>query len=576
MTSAWLGWSRSEAKAYARDVGLDVETFATVVASAQAGDRAAKIRLSGMLTQSPQAEGAAGPRALEALIEPFRTEIKREKQTALSIVPELAGLAGRVLEAGITSVERRAVREAATELLREAGIRGAHGLVGEALRAGERVSAAHEGVQGGVQGRALDIEDPEPWPEGVDGATLLDDLAGLVRRYVIVPAGAADLIALWVAHTYAMDAWEHTGYLAIISATKRCGKTTLLRIIEALVYRALRADHVTAATLFRMVERVSPTLVVDELDRVARDSDVWVVLNTGHMRGGAVPRCTGDDHEPRLFATFCPKVLAYVRGSKTDVPDTTEDRCIRITLLRRGRDEKCEQLRSRALDVMAQPLRRQLVRWAADHAEQLAAARPRVPEALDDRAADAWEPLFVVASVVGGRWSAVADGLAVTYSIERTLEEQDTPGLALLADLRELLDTGDLVPDEHGLAGEEMVRRLRELDGRPWRTWGRSGDGLTEAGLAYHLRPWARSGQRGPRGRRVRRYDPATIRDAADRYSPEQVRETRSPAHTPSNPPVSDSATGDERVSGSVRGREPGEDDDDTTPTGWPLDEVDL
>ena len=502
MTSpAWLTWSRDDAEAYARSVGLDASTFAATVASAQDGDRDAKIRMSEMMAPArpssmaqaavgaaatsrtappgvgdvaasgftpvgspgarlrptlpsdsaevfPHADPAPGPRDLEALIEPFRTEIKREKQTPLSVAAELTALADRLNEAGVTQLERCAIREAAAELLRVAEIRGAHDLVREALRAGERVRPAHQGVQG----RALDIEDPEPWPEAVDGATLIDDLAGLVRRYVIVPAGAADLIALWITHTYMMEAWEHTGYLAIISATRRCGKTTLLRIIEALVYRALRADHVTAAALFRMVERVSPTLVVDELDRVARDSDVWVVLNTGHMRGGSVPRCTGDDHEPRLFATFCPKVLAYVRGSKTDVPDTTEDRCIRITMLRRGRGEKCEQLRSRALDVMAQPLRRQLVRWAADHAEQLAAARPRVPKALDDRAVDSWEPLFAVASVVGGRWPELAETLAVTYSVERTEEEQDTPGLALLADLRELLDTGDLVPDEHGLA----------------------------------------------------------------------------------------------------------------------------
>jgi hypothetical protein len=43
----------------------------------------------------------------------------------------------------------------------------------------------------------------EPWPEPVDGATLLDDLSRLLLHFVVLPPGAADALALWTLHTYA-------------------------------------------------------------------------------------------------------------------------------------------------------------------------------------------------------------------------------------------------------------------------------------------------------------------------------------------------------------------------------------
>ena len=44
---------------------------------------------------------------------------------------------------------------------------------------------------------------PAPWTEAVDGASLLDDLASFYTRYVVLPEGAADMLALWTEHTYA-------------------------------------------------------------------------------------------------------------------------------------------------------------------------------------------------------------------------------------------------------------------------------------------------------------------------------------------------------------------------------------
>ena len=41
----------------------------------------------------------------------------------------------------------------------------------------------------------------EPWDEPVEGARLLDELRDLIRQYVVLPDHAAEVLALFVAHT---------------------------------------------------------------------------------------------------------------------------------------------------------------------------------------------------------------------------------------------------------------------------------------------------------------------------------------------------------------------------------------
>src|SRR5262245_23444456 len=66
-------------------------------------------------------------------------------------------------------------------------------------------------------GRSILLYDSELWPSVVDGAELLHALLGLIKRYVILPAGAAVAIVLWVLHTYLLDAAEASPILAITS-----------------------------------------------------------------------------------------------------------------------------------------------------------------------------------------------------------------------------------------------------------------------------------------------------------------------------------------------------------------------
>ena len=58
-----------------------------------------------------------------------------------------------------------------------------------------------------LQGRPIEWNEPEPWPEPVDGEALLKDIAGLIRRYVDMPDEKADAVALWIVHTFLHRGW---------------------------------------------------------------------------------------------------------------------------------------------------------------------------------------------------------------------------------------------------------------------------------------------------------------------------------------------------------------------------------
>src|SRR5262249_48941560 len=95
------------------------------------------------------------------------------------------------------------------------------------------------------QGQSLMLADPEAWPEPVDGAVLLDDLVAIVKKYVVLPDGAAEASALWVLHTYCIEALDTSPILAITSPQRRCGKTTLLTVLGAAGRRAISASNIS-------------------------------------------------------------------------------------------------------------------------------------------------------------------------------------------------------------------------------------------------------------------------------------------------------------------------------------------
>ena len=64
-------------------------------------------------------------------------------------------------------------------------------------------------------------------------AQVLGKVDSFARRYVAFPStAAADAFTLWVAHTWAIDAFDVTPRLALLSAEKQSGKTRAQEVLE--------------------------------------------------------------------------------------------------------------------------------------------------------------------------------------------------------------------------------------------------------------------------------------------------------------------------------------------------------
>ena len=193
-------------------------------------------------------------------------------------------------------------------------------------------------------------------------------------------------VALWIIFTWLHEEVAiHSPILMVTSAEAECGKSTLLGLMGFLVRRSLASVGISPAALFRSIEKWQPTLIIDEADGAfVQNEDLRTVVNSGWTRGQGVLRCEGDDHELKLFPTFCPKAVG-LKGKK--LPDTTASRAIVIELKRKLVGENVVDFRH-VDDPGLHALRRQLLRWANDNVGALFSASPPLPPGLPT----AWQP----------------------------------------------------------------------------------------------------------------------------------------------------------------------------------------
>jgi putative DNA primase/helicase len=243
----------------------------------------------------------------------------------------------------------------------------------------------------------------EPSPGPVDGAALLNNVRQVFRRFIFLPKGADIALALWVLHAWTYDAGDISPFMVLVSPTKRCGKTNVLILLYYLTPRSELASNISAAALFRYIEEVRPTLLIDEADAFVKDNEeLRGILNSGHTKTAASVIRTVEingEHKASRFSTWAPKALATIRA----LADTLEDRAIVVQLQRKPPGTKVERLRKRDNEWFA-ALRSNAARWAADNFDRLVDPEPQMPGQLNDRAADNWRPLLAIADLVGGEW----------------------------------------------------------------------------------------------------------------------------------------------------------------------------
>ncbi|MEC4018673.1 DUF3631 domain-containing protein [Streptomyces sp. H27-D2] len=352
-----------------------------------------------------------------------------------------------------------------------------------------------------------------------EGSALLDDLRTAIGRYVVLPSDEAlTAVTLWVAASHIQPGLQHAPRLAVVGPTKGCGKSRLLDVLYETVHQPMMTVNTSPAVVFRVIGKNPPTLLVDEADTIfgpkAGDKeDLRGLLNAGHQRNRPAWRISGPEHKPTAFPTFAMAALAGIG----DLPDTIMDRAIVIRMQKRKPGERITPFRSRYSVPELHALRDRLADWLVPLRGTVAGAVPKMP--VEDRAADTWEPLVIVADLAGGHWPALARAacLAMTRN-EVVQDEQTTLKTRLLRDIRRVFDQE---AGKEALRSQDLLAVLIQDAEAPWAEYGTKG--LNAYHLANLLRDFGISpaNYRFENGRQAKAYARNQFVDAWARYCPD-------------------------------------------------------
>lgn len=319
------------------------------------------------------------------------------------------------------------------------------------------------GEPGDLQGEEFVVEETAPWNDVVDGVAALNEVAAIFDAYVLMSKEQRDALTLWTMFSHAFDCFGVAPILQLASPTKRCGKSSTVIVARYLYRSSLLSGNITPAALFRAIQAWKPTLLIDEADTFAKMHDeLRGILNAGHTRDTAfVVRAEGESNEPRLFSTWAPKVVAAIGR----LPDTIEDRAIRISLSRKPTTtSRRDAFDSDQVRRECEPVRRNLARFVLDNVDAIVTATVERPDVLDDRAWNNWRPLLQIASVTGGDWADRAERAARALAADRDDEQEDVATLALQ-------HSWEVVGPAGRLPTADLLRHLVSKEEGPWAKW---------------------------------------------------------------------------------------------------------
>jgi hypothetical protein len=361
--------------------------------------------------------------------------------------------------------------------------------------------------------------------EALLAAKLFNDIKPYLLRYVVFSQPEhADVIALWILHTWVVDQADYTPYIYLHSPVMRCGKTQVQKVVEPLVRNPLRTCNVSEAALYREIEESHPTLLWDEIDSIfgsrktsEANENKRALLNAGHERGmRAIRMERGNGGFVKIsFDPFCPKILAGIGR----LPDTIVDRSIPILIHRRLKTQPCHKYR-RQDRIAARPIHDALETWSKDVEllKTLRAIQPQMPECMTDRQEDIWEPLLAIADAIGGYVPELARQAAQVLCDS---DDEFGYGAAQLAAIRKLVCGRDRI------TSADLINGLWEADALPSRlmedeepNYKKIGHWLSKFIQSYGGKPARklRFGEQTFKG-----YEAAELKQIFDRYCPSEL-----------------------------------------------------
>ena len=144
---------------------------------------------------------------------------------------------------------------------------------------------------------------------------LFRDVRDFIHRYVDLSDSFEEVAAAYVLFSWVYDAFNEVPYLRV-RGDYGTGKSRFLLTVGSLCYKPIFASGAsTVSPIFRILDAVQGTLVIDEGDFRASDekAEIIKILNNGNARGFPVLRSEQTptkEFNPRAFHVFGPKLVA--------------------------------------------------------------------------------------------------------------------------------------------------------------------------------------------------------------------------------------------------------------------------
>jgi len=326
--------------------------------------------------------------------------------------------------------------------------------------------------------------------EAPDGASVLNEAVAFAARFVAFPSpAAADLAALWAAHTHCVGQdgrliFDSTPRLFYGSDLPGSGKSRALEITAALSRKPALVADCTGPALHTLISN-GASLFVDELDLVLGSGDgakpVRAAINAGYRRSGQVARNKG------MASVFAPVALAGLATVFTRNPllAPTRSRSIMVTMRPNAGKVNLDSWRERLHRGPADSIAAALAGWARASTVELVTTYPQMPEDCADRDLDLFEPLATIAAVAGQDWpERFAAIWAELGASTGSTEPAVPPGLALIRDIRSIWPDGAT-----RVSTSALVSGLMAMPGSVWPSVWRDAAQVANE-LAAMLRPY--------------------------------------------------------------------------------------
>jgi hypothetical protein len=196
-----------------------------------------------------------------------------------------------------------------------------------------------------------------------------------------------DVLTAFIFKTWIEELFDFTPYIGFFGR-EAVGKSRALEILKELCFRAWLTTGITTATLFRLVEKFQPTLLLDESEFLTSDEkrELIGLINAGQRRGIMIPRMNEKFQEANFFNVYGSKCISGTEQLKA----TTTSRMITFTMTRNIRPIP------RTLDkTESAKLRSQLLMWRFKKiTEPKATTEFKELEPLSGRTFELFYPLY--------------------------------------------------------------------------------------------------------------------------------------------------------------------------------------